>query len=225
MNNIKKKGILLVVSILLLIAAGVYLTLGWYTKMTSAGNIQFDVAKWDFAANYSVDDYALNVYTYNQARNAKAAPGTAGYIPIKLSATSSDTDVYYSIIIDKSSMQEVIPGQSFANRIFFYADKEMTMPLGEMDEEGNTYDINGTIPYGKDVEVVVYWKWIYEYENDPELSNDDNIAAAKAFDDFDTEVGKRPDLYEKYMNATLKISGYQVLPTQSESEPEPELTT
>lgn len=214
MNNIKRKGILLAVSILLLIAAGVYLTLGWYTKMTSVGGMQFDVARWDFSANYSIGDFQLNVYKYSQVDGGsgeKAAPGTSGEIPVLLSAESSEADVNYNLTIDKSSMSK-----EFQERVFFYKDAAMTQLI--------TPDVTltGTIKKGNSTTVTIYWKWIYEFKDIPKsggktVDGYDLVEneTSTTFDEFDTAVGKRPDLYEPQMNATLKISGLQSEPKKS----------
>ena len=198
-NNLKKKGILLVVSILLLIAAGLYFTLAWYTKMTSVGGLEFDVARWDYSANYSISDYTINVYTYSELTNKKAAPGTAGVIPFLLSAEESDADVNVKLTIDKSTMSP-----EFQERIFFYEDEDMT----EMITDNA---IVRTVEKGKTLEVPIYWKWIYELT----VVEEDETSAEKAekFDIFDTQVGKRPDLYESQMNATVSITGLQATPT------------
>ncbi len=200
---------LLAASLLLLIAAGVYLTFGWYTKMTSVAAMEYDVAQWDFTANYSVDDLILNVYTYSNVNNNKAAPGTAGEIPVRLSAEQSQTDVNYIITLDKSTMSP-----EFQERIFFYSDAAMTHMIvntGEITSETQVDHLTGTIPHGGTSTVKIYWKWIYEYEDIPSgispIEED-----SESFDAFDTEVGKRPDLYEADMGATLRISGVQPTP-------------
>lgn len=202
MNNLKKKGILLVVSILLLIAAGVYFTLAWYTKMTSVGDLEFDVARWDYSANYSLSDYTVNVYTYSQLNNKKAAPGTAGVVPFLLSAEESDADIKIRLTIDKSTMSP-----EFQERIFFYSDPDMTEML--------TADtpIIAIVKRGETLGVPVYWKWIYEFDDIPEGYATVEDETAESFDVFDTQVGKRPDLYEPQMNATATIMGLQAEPT------------
>ena len=214
MKNIKRKGILLAVSIFLLIAAGVYLTLGWYTKMTSVSGMKFDVARWDFSANYSIGDFQLNVYKYGEVDDGsgkKAAPGTAGKIPVLLSAEGSETDVNYNLTIDKSTMSK-----EFQERIFFYSDADMTTMITPDDT------LTGTIKKGGNTTVIIYWKWVYDISGIPKSGGKtadgyDLIPneTATTFDEFDTAVGKRPDLYEPQMNATLKISGLQSEPKKS----------
>lgn len=212
MENVKKKGVLLAISILLLIASGIYLAFAWYTKMTSVSGLEFDVARWDFSANYSYNDYQLNVYKYSQVNSGngeKAAPGTAGEIPIVLSAKASETDVNYFILVDKSKMS-----REFQERIFFYEDEAMTTMITPETQ------LNGTIKCGEEDTVSIYWKWIYEFDDIPKsgsktqdgydlIENEDE----EDFDEFDTAVGKKPDLYESQMNAVLRISGLQSEPT------------
>ncbi len=209
-NNLKKKGILLAISILLLIAAGIYFTLAWYTKMTSVGGLEFDVARWDFSANYSIDAYTINVYTYSNVHDQKAAPGTAGVIPIMLNAEESEADINYKLMIDRTTMSE-----EFQERIFFYVDEEMT----EMITDENP--ITGIAKMGVVTEVPIYWKWIYEQKDIPD-GYYKIIEDADKFDVFDTEVGKRPDLYEPLMNATILITGLQDEPVLSSTSSEEE---
>lgn len=205
-NNLKKKGVLLAISILLLVAAGIYFTLAWYTKMTSVSGLEFDVAKWDYSANYSIGDYQLNVYEYSNVNGDKAAPGTAGEIPIVLTATSSDDDVEYKLTIDKSTMSP-----EFQERIFFYEDPEMEQMITE------TSSLTGVIERGGESTVTVYWKWIYEFGEIPTGYGKVENETAESFDEFDTEVGKHPDLYEPKMNATIVITGLQEKPKQTDA--------
>ncbi len=201
MNNIKKKGILLAVSILLLLVVGIYFTLAWYTKMTSVGGMNFNVAKWDFDANYSIGDLYLNVYSYTHVNGGLAAPGTSGEMPILLSAEDSDTDISFLITIDKTTMSN-----EFQERIYFYKDKEMQ----QMITPDST--ITGIIDAGGTTTVKIYWKWIYEFSDIPTGYGTIENETAALFNEFDTAVGKRPDLYESKMNAAIRISGLQTDP-------------
>ena len=63
------------------------------------------------------------------------------------------------------------------------------------------------------MEVPIYWKWIYEYDDIPDGYKMVEGEDANKFDIFDTQVGKRPDLYEPQMNATVSITGLQATPT------------
>jgi len=211
MTELKKKGILLAVSIVLLVSATLYLAFAWYTKMTSVSNIEFTAAKWDFRANYSSDSYEINVYNYPRTdasglivEEGKAAPGTAGFVPVLLSATSSETDVNYSITVDKSTMSK-----EFQERIYFYSDPLMR----DTDILDSEHPLTGTIPHGQAVTAKVYWKWIYEKRDVPAWASSILPGeTAEQFDAFDLKVGKNPEQYTPYMGAQLYITGAQTQP-------------
>ena len=205
---LRTKLILLIISILLLAAVAIYATTAWFTKMVSVSGMEFSVAKWDFTANQTLEDMVINIYEYASLNHNLAAPGTAGYIPIQLSATKSDTDVDYYITVDKSSMSE-----EFQDRLFFYfLDSDGNRH--DFENEGN--DLSGTLARGTTTTVIIYWEWIYELTfvvpEGGELTEDQE-AAIEAHNEFDTKVGKNPALYAQYMNAKIKIAGSQVVPS------------
>lgn len=209
MKELKKKGILLLLSLLMLVAAGAYLTFAWYTKVTSVSGMEFNAAQWEFTANFEVDDIKVNVYSYTTSNKGMAAPGTAGVIPILLGAKQSDTDVDFEIYLDKSTMSP-----EFRERIYFYTKE--TMKAEELFDSAATnttgqQKIMGKIDANGETTVNIYWKWVYEYKDVPGADANDT-AKSLAFDEFDTLVGKKPDLYEPYMSATLSIVGTQSSP-------------
>jgi hypothetical protein len=129
MKPLRRKLLMLIISFLLLIAAVIYATSAWYTKMVSVADMEFKVARWDFAANQQLDDMVLNIYEYSTLNNQLVAPGTAGYIPIQLTAEGSDTDIDYYITVDKSKMSE-----EFKKRIRIYykvGDQEFDFKMRE----------------------------------------------------------------------------------------------
>jgi hypothetical protein len=209
MRMIEQKFILLVLSLTLLVAVTFYATQAWFTKMTSVSGLRFDVAQWDFAANQLVDDRIVNVYQYASLANQVAAPGTAGIIPIELSATDSQTDIDYYITVDKSSM-----GEEFQDRIFFYFKDETTGLQKEFLNEGE--DLAGTLLRGQTKVITIYWKWIYELELIPEGQDDaytpEQLSIMAEHDRYDTLVGKNPALFATLMNARVLIAGAQVQP-------------
>ena len=209
MSDLKRKGILLLLSVLMLVSAGAYLTFAWYTKVTSVSGMEFDAAQWEFTANYEVSDFSLNVNSYTTSNKGMAAPGTAGAIPIVLGATNSHTDVDYQIWIDKSTMSP-----EFQERIYFYyKDKD--------SEETKLFlsdtPIKGTIKAKETYTEYIYWKWIYEAKDIPGRTTEVTAAEDLEFNTFDTAVGKNPDLYEPLMSATLSIVGTQSSPVTSNS--------
>ena len=160
MKDLKKRGTLLILSLLVLTVAILVLAFAWYTKMNTISGLDFDVAQWEFNANQQADDFLVNVFKYANVTDQKAAPGTSGYVKVELSALNSDTDVGYYLYVSKDSMDP-----EFQKRLFFYTDKECTKEfdysaLRPMSE--NTVS-SGTIPRGKKIDAIFYWKWIYEY--------------------------------------------------------------
>jgi len=155
-HTILKRAILGGVALIVLIAAVVYLTLGWYTKMTGVAYTEFTVARWDFTANYQIDDFEINVYEYDTPDGKNiAAPGTAGTLDIRLGADDSDTDVHFLVQIDKSTMSS-----EFQKRIYFYYEDED----GEKQEFiYGVSSVEGTIKAGGFAFVTLYWEWVYDY--------------------------------------------------------------
>ena len=199
----------MLLSLLMLVAAGAYLTFAWYTKVTSVSGMEFNAAQWEFSANFEVDDIKVNVYSYTTSNDGMAAPGTAGVIPIRLGADQSDTDVDYEIYLDKSTMSP-----EFRERIYFYKDKDMTELFDSASANTDEQKIAGKIDANGTTTVNIYWKWVYEYKDVPGVDKKatDFNEKSLAFDEFDTLVGKKPDLYEPYMSATLSIVGTQSSP-------------
>jgi len=210
MDPLRKRLIMLIISFLLLIAAAVYATTAWFTKMVSAADMEFTVAKWDFTANQELQDMVINIYEYGSLNGENlVAPGTAGYIPIQLSAENSDTAVDYYVTVDKSQMSP-----EFQRRINIYYIGEDSV-RHDFKNDGN--DMRGTLPPHGLKTVIIYWEWIYELQ----AGSDGTPTQAEidAFNEFDTEVGRNPELYAKYMNATIRIAGAQVKPETEEVPP------
>lgn len=192
MKDIKKRGLLMLVAIIVLAGIIIASSLAWYTKMVSIQSISFKLARWDFNANYQVDDLFVNVNEYTsighidpvtgRQTNAEidvhsqryAAPGTAGTVSLLLSAENSNTDVHYSIKLDKSTMST-----EFQKRIFFYYPAKKTG--GTIDQYGKPetnggyewelfrYDTvqsgpEGSIPFGQSVTMNLKWEWVYDYD-------------------------------------------------------------
>ncbi len=207
------------VALLLLFSALIYITFAWYTKMVSVSGMKFEVAKWDFNANYSESEFYVNVYKFAEIADKKVAPGTSGYIPLQLGAGQSEADVSFAISIDRSAMSE-----EFKERIFFYYYKNETdaannnktyiggAPGTASNNENDSKPIEGTIKQGGSQELMIYWEWIYEYPKETDSVEANN--AAVAWDEFDTNVGKNPKLYAADMNAKISIVGVEIKPTK-----------
>ncbi len=216
------KMVLLGITVIILLAATIMFTVAWYTKMVSVSGLEFKTAEWDFTANYAVDDIAVNVYEYTSIRSdpePMAAPGTKGYIPIKLSAWQSDTDITFTLLLDRTSMSE-----EFQRRIFFYyyVDEEgniLTTETGTKvyldgspeNPELEQVPMVGNIEHGSSTVIMIFWEWLYEA---PDGSTEAQISE---WDKFDTAVGKNPALYKEDMNAKISVLGVQVEPVRSQS--------
>ncbi len=189
-TTLKRKLALLILSLVLLVVVGIYAATAWYTRMVQVADMTFTTAQWEFLANEAMDAISLNVYEYStlqsNTENAQdpASPGTAGYIPVLLSAVEAETDVEYIVTIDKTSMSE-----EFQDRIiFYYYDSNGTSIEGGNDgtstegaistasgfashsanlvEFSDVNYIEGTIDISentsKTVIIYLYWEWVYE---------------------------------------------------------------
>ncbi len=188
-SAVSRKLMLLLLSIVLLIVVAVYAATAWYTRMVQVADMTFTTAQWEFLANEAMDAISLNVYEYstiqsNEGGNVQdpAAPGTAGYIPVYLSAEEAESDVDYIVTIDETSMSE-----AFQDRIVFYYYDANGAEAGGNDGTSETgallssvtdfvahsanlvefTDVNyieGTIDISEEdgVIIYIYWEWVYE---------------------------------------------------------------
>ncbi len=223
---ISMRVILLGLATVILLTSCIFMTVAWYTKMVSVSGLEFKTAEWDFTANYAIEGIAVNVYEYTTITDTPdplAAPGTKGYIPLKLSAWQSDTDVSFSVTIDRGSMS-----QEFQKRIFFYycttdaAGKNLSNVEtgykfyldGSPDNANIDNVMNGTIKHGQSTEVYIFWEWLYEAPTNDSMTEAEKKAVIDAWDAFDTKVGKNPALYVDEMNAKVSIAGVQAEPVR-----------
>ena len=209
MKQMKRRAVLLIVSAVILVIVGIAITYGWYTKMVAVTGVEFEAAQWEFNANMQMDTIYVNAYRYYQVNpdtgeeefGRLAAPGTQGFIPINMSAESSDTDVMYEIIVDKTTM-----GKEFQDRIRFYRDPACTEEM--LSNEDQTA-LTGYIHYHTSEVIKVYWKWVYEMT---ELYPTASPEEQDEWNAFDTRVGKNPELYENLMDLKLIIRATQSAP-------------
>ncbi len=205
-------------ALILVLTSCIYITLAWYTKMVSVAGLEFKTAEWDFTANYAVSDIYIDVYQYSTITDTPdrlAAPGTKGYIPIKLGAYQSDTDIEFSLLIDRLSMSE-----NFQKRIFFYYCTDASGKISSVETDNRVYlhgsptdpipttsnqvPLDGTIKRQSNTDVMVFWEWVYE--------GGTTDTEKEAWDEFDTSVGKNPALYLDEMHAKVMIYGVEILP-------------
>ncbi len=124
------KVIFMTVVAALILASLVYFGVAWYTRVTSTHAVTFEVADYELAINDNTDDeFIVNVYDYNNVRNDSTektmAPGTAGYIPLRMSARHSDINVNYSIVF-KNRMPEELQKHI---RFFYLVNKSDGKPV------------------------------------------------------------------------------------------------
>ena len=140
-KEVRKKSVMLFVATVLVIVVLIALAIAWYTRVANTYAVTFDVADYDLSVNENVDDeYLLNVYEYagltnkvtstvtGEGENGQPtysdqhtimAPGTIGWIPLKISAYHSDVDVNYTISLDSKMPEELYKHMRF----FILADK------------------------------------------------------------------------------------------------------
>lgn len=159
LKDLKKKTVALISSFALLVVLLVAFTYGWYTRMVSVSGIEFKAAKWDFSANYQTDTFKINVYQYAQLTQQKAAPGTSGEIALSLTSKKTDSDVAYMVSLDEKTMSS-----EFQKRIHFYYLDSDSNPVYFTKADGSTNQMSGTIPKKTASDVVIYWHWLYDYD-------------------------------------------------------------
>lgn len=143
-KKLRKKSVMLFLATMLVIAVLIALAIAWYTRVANTYAVTFDVADYDLTMNENVDDeYLLNVYEYagltgktttvNTGTDANGnattgqqhtmmAPGTIGWIPLKISAYHSDVDVTYYISLESKMPEELYKHMRF----FVLAEKNQT---------------------------------------------------------------------------------------------------
>jgi len=171
-KGLTTRGILLIgigglLLVLLIVGAA-----AWYTRISVVNQISVDAAKFDFKANYTSDNFIIRAEDYtNVYGENKAAPGTAGVIPILVSAGDSNVDVNYILSLNTSGMDE-----AFKKRIrFFYIPfdkKDLAFQDGVYDpsyekEFDSANTIKGTLKgsangTGENHYEYIYWEWVYD---------------------------------------------------------------
>lgn len=177
----KKKALLALASMGLLVIVLVYGTIAWYTNIANVTGLTFDVANFDFTVNYAADNFIIQIDDYLNVKDSKAAPGTGGVIPIKVSATG-DVGATYAINLDFSDM-----APEFMERIrFFYYTYDSNTGYTEHVLDENAEDIDGTITAAGSVTEYIYWEWMYTADITPILVSPYVDDGSLAWTDFDT---------------------------------------
>lgn len=124
-KEVRKKSVMLFVATVLVIVVLIALAIAWYTRVANTYAVTFDVADYDLSVNENVDDeYLLNVYEYAEltgtttdtttgAQHTMMAPGTIGWIPLKISAYHSDVNVKYYISLDSKMPEKLYKHMRF----------------------------------------------------------------------------------------------------------------
>lgn len=124
-KEVRKKSVMLFVATVLVIVVLIALAIAWYTRVANTYAVTFDVADYDLSVNENVDDeYLLNVYKYAEltgtttdtttgAQHTMMAPGTIGWIPLKISAYHSDVNVKYYISLDSKMPEKLYKHMRF----------------------------------------------------------------------------------------------------------------
>lgn len=159
----RRKTLLMLASFGVLVLVIAYASIAWYTNISNVAGLTFDVGKYDFQANYAGDDFLIQVDEYLNVDTDKAAPGTMGVIPIRVSA-GGDVGAAYAINLDFSDM-----AQEFKDRIrFYYYTKENGKTVEYVLDE-KSEDIVGTLTSKGSITEYIYWEWIYTADITPIL--------------------------------------------------------
>ncbi len=101
MVMLRNKAILWAVTGLVMTASLVYLGVAWYTRIANTHAVTFEVADYELAVNDNTEnEFFVRVYNYSNVAHNQAAPGTDGYIPLKLSARHSEIYIDYSLFME-----------------------------------------------------------------------------------------------------------------------------
>lgn len=204
----KKRALLLLASLGVLVTVLVYGTIAWYTNISNVAGMTFDVAEFEFKTNYAGENFLIQVDDYLTSNADKAAPGTGGVIPIRVSV-KGDSGAAYAINLDFTGMEE-----EFKERIrFFYYVLEDGKYVEKL-LDGETEDIVGTIKAGNNgvesaVTEYIYWEWIYTADITPILVSprmvDGQIIFTEDFEHMDEmtydEIRRAVDNWVTYLGA------------------------
>lgn len=174
----KNKGILLVVSVLLIIllltGAGGYTLAKYASQEKGIGNAQ--VANWSFkidkeGASTKVVSL-VNTADKNTLVNGKIAPGTSGEFSIKLDATGSDVGVDYLV--------GFLNEENKPKNLTFTCGSKSAKSLGDLGDIKGNIGISGN----KTVVITIGWKWEYQTGGSYEDKEKN--------DEIDTQSGTSP---------------------------------
>ena len=154
----KKKALLALASLGMLVTVLIYGTIAWYTTISNVTGLTMNAAKFDFEVNDQAEAFLLDVSDYQSTtvNNGKAAPGTGGVIPIKVSTTErSEVGATYAINMDFTGM-----APEFRDRLRFYYYDRVSGDKKYLTGDTNS-DLIGTLAAKGTVTEYVYWEWLY----------------------------------------------------------------
>ena len=231
-RELRGKAIILLATGALLVVLLIAGTAAWWTRVSMVNQMTMKAANFDFKSNYSDASFIIQAKDFINIfddENQKAAPGTAGVIPIVINAPDSDIEVAYSININTDSMDE-----AFKRRLRFFRIKsnEKGEPVDEggnviVDAQGKLLPgktpveftltpndpIKGTVEPNEENIEYIYWEWVYDLNNkiyyknntwyignEPEFPYSEEDKLA--FDELDTGIATH-----KYDDAFPKSDG------------------
>ena len=183
-RELKGKALILLATGALLVVLLIAGTAAWWTRVSLVNQMTMKAANFDFKSNYSDASFIIQAKDFINIfddENQKAAPGTAGVIPIVINAPDSDIEVAYSININTDSMDD-----AFKRRLRFFRIKsnEKGEPVDEggnviVDAQGKLLPgktpveftltpndpIKGTVEPNEENIEYIYWEWVYDLNN------------------------------------------------------------
>lgn len=202
----KSTGMTVLVVLLLIVTIGalVLATYAWakYTTTISDGNATANVAKWNVTADFT--NGSTWSQTYQHVVTEKMAPGTSGYIPVKINFNDTEVCADYTITLVS------VTGNTPANLKFYGADESTgttkrssgvaaTAVNNSVLVEG-TYELDthsAVNTSANSVTKYIYWEWPFETPDG---------------DAQDTLDGQNAAAGDSSMTLTVKIDTVQVDP-------------
>ena len=194
--GLRRKGVALAATFILLVILIVVGTVAWYTRLATVQGMTFNVAKFGIGASSVDKDDTLQIYVddFLNVQKDKAAPGTGGVIPVKVSLmTDDEVGADYTVSLDLSGV-----APEFLQRLRFYYYTKDSNGDGKPDrhelggtrytytESGDNYTRSSEAKKDKELEEggyyesitgsldstnqekyeFIYWEWIYELDKD-----------------------------------------------------------
>ncbi len=236
-NRLRTKAIVFAAVGCVITACLFYVSVAWYTRVSNTHAVTFDVADYELAVNDNTDnEFLVNVYDYSNVQEKTAAPGTAGYIPLKMSARHSEISVDYTINWSNLMFEELqkhirffyleIGGKPvvcdldkdgktvIADHQKYFMSSPTDLPAGATKvylDNDNKNKITGTVTMKTEKVIYIYWEWYLDAE-DAEKHDVDVTRWEANWDALDTDIGRYPDKYHDSMFVKIHCVGVQSVP-------------